>query len=143
VSTVAEVLARLRAAGCTVAPAGGRLVVDRPDPATPEAAEALAVLRQHRDEVQAALADVGAHLAGRCCLGLRVWCEADRLHADYARGGRARLDRAAYLAAVLADGRAVLTPGGIVAGIGLQADWPTEDGGTLHRQQRGGGRHGG
>ncbi len=136
--TVGETLARLRAAGCTVAPLGDRLAVDRPDPATPEAVRAVADLRADLDTVRAVLADVWRYLGARCCRGPRVWCEADRAHEDYrAHGGR--LDRATFTAAVEADGRAVLTPGGILAGVGLLRKWGQEDGGTRAARTRKGG----
>lgn len=138
---VADVLRRLRETGCAVLLDGERLVLERPDPSPPGTQAALAVLREQREEARALLAEVAAHLRARCCRSPRAWVEADRLHADYTVHG-GLLDRATYLAALLADGRAALTPGGTVAHVGLARDWPAEDGGTLRRARRVGGRRG-
>lgn len=81
--------------------------------------------------------DVPAFLAARCCRSPRVWCEADRMHGAYRYWG-GRLDQALFGAAVLTAAPAVLGPAGLVVGVGLVEDWPTEDGGTLRRERRGG-----
>ena len=135
--TIAEALAVFRAAGGTVWVEGDRTLVAPTDPDAPDAQAALAALRERRGEVRAVLADVATHLDRRCVRSPRVWTEADRLHDDYrAQGGR--LDRATYLAALLADGRAWLGPAGLVCGVGLVQDWGPEDGGTRAARERGG-----
>jgi hypothetical protein len=141
VAAVPEILARLREADCIVTAGAGRLVVDRPDPATPAADEALASLRAQREAVLQALTDVWTFTGRWCCRSPRVWVEADRLHDAYVAAG-GRLDRGTFLAALLADGRAWLGPAGLVVAVGLRADWPLEDGGTLRRRERGGRRAG-
>jgi hypothetical protein len=136
--TVSEALATLRGAGCFVYLDGGRVAVDKPAPPPPEVEAAVDALRPHREQVRAALADVSAFVAMYCCRGLRVWCEVDRAHEAYqAHGGR--LDRAVFLSAATADGRAHLTPGGLLTNVGLREDWGPEDGGT--RERRRGGEH--
>lgn len=131
--TVLEAMVALQAAGGALWLEDGRPKVDVAEAAP----EVVAELRAHREEVGTLLADVERYTTARCCRSARVWVEADRLHMDYReRGGR--LDRAAFLGAVLADGRAVLAPGGLLAGLGLPQDWGPEDGGTLRRGRRGG-----
>jgi len=126
--TAGQALARYRAEGGYVWVEGGRLRHRAPDPLTEDAAAAVEAIRAHREEVRAALADVEAHANRRCCRSVRVWQEADALHADYrVHGGH--LDRATYLAALTADGSCWLGPAGLVVGIGLVADWPALDGG--------------
>ena len=136
--TVTEALATLRGAGCYVYLDGGRVAVDKPAPPPPEVEAAVDALRPHREQVRNALADASAFVERRCCRGLRVWVEADRLHTAFVADG-GRLDRAVFVATVTADGRTHLTPGGLLANVGLREDWGPEDGGT--RERRRGGVH--
>ncbi len=101
-----------------------------PDP-EPSPAAALRSLAQ-----PAALADVAAYVAKRCCRSPRAWVELDRLHGDYVACG-GRLDRAVFLSALLADKRCGELPGGIIACLGLAGDWGAEDNGRRQLRQRG------
>ncbi len=135
--TIAEAMGALAVAGGALwLGEDGRTNVDTPE----EAAEPAAVLRAIRETVTAALCDVSAFAAARCCRSPRVWCEADLLHDAYrARGGR--LDRGTFLAALCPDGGGRVGTAGLVACVGLVADWQREDGGALRHLGRGG-RHG-
>ena len=83
--------------------------------------------------------EVAAWLDARCVRSPRVWGEAERLHADFTACG-GRLERAALVAELTADGRARGGSAGFVCGIGLRQDWGPEDGGARAARERGG-RH--
>lgn len=72
--------------------------------------------------------DLAQVVRERCCRSPRVWVEPQRLAAAYRTWGGSLPD-AAFLASLPPLG-ALITPTGLIAGIGLVEDWTAEDGGT-------------